>query len=553
MDVVVTIFDLIRSFSPQSWIVVAASFICFLFGALVLAQDARKRSSKFFFAFNAVIFVWAFPVSFFYASAGKPYAGIPLHMMYVIAALAPLTLYLFLAVFSNEKIVFSTWRKLGIGMLYVATIAIVFVPDLVVSYKPALGAMRDKVEFGPAYPFYIAYIFGFIAWGFRDVIKKYRESAGMFKLQMRAMLVVLLLSIGIAVALTLFLPMTGRAHDLSWAGHIAVVFCSFFIGSVIVKYNFWSFKIVVMELFITVVMMTFVAELLFATSVIDLLTKTAIAILVVFASIFLMGSMRREVESKDKIARILRELDDMHARLKVLDRKKSEFLSIASHHLRDPLTAIRGYASMLLEGSFGDMPIAVREALGKIFDSSKRLITMISDFMDISNIESGDMQYEFGDVNVKTVVEEVVADMRSDAERAKLSLVVTIEGEDTNEPYVTIADAGKIRQVISNLVDNSIKYTPQGEVSVLLSKSRDKKKILFSISDTGIGMNKSTIEKIFKKFSRAEGVNKVYTEGTGLGLYVASEIIKKHEGRVWAESKGEGHGSSFYVELDAKR
>jgi len=104
-----------------------------------------------------------------------------------------------------------------------------------------------------------------------------------------------------------------------------------------------------------------------------------------------------------------------------------------------------------------------------------------------------------------------------------------------------------------NLIDNSIKYTPRGEISLLLSKSTNGKKILFSISDTGIGMSEVTKEKIFRKFSRAEGVSKVYTEGTGLGLYVAKEVIKKHEGRIWAESKGEGAGSTFYLELEVKR
>ncbi|MGB2580575.1 MAG: HAMP domain-containing sensor histidine kinase, partial [Minisyncoccia bacterium] len=117
---------------------------------------------------------------------------------------------------------------------------------------------------------------------------------------------------------------------------------------------------------------------------------------------------------------------------------------------------------------------------------------------------------------------------------------------------ITVGDDGKLRQVFSNLIDNSIKYTPNGKVSVLLKKSTDGKKIIFNVYDTGIGMSESTIGKIFKKFSRAEGVSKVYTEGTGLGLYVAAEIIKKHEGRIWAESKGEGQGSSFFVELDVK-
>ena len=106
-----------------------------------------------------------------------------------------------------------------------------------------------------------------------------------------------------------------------------------------------------------------------------------------------------------------------------------------------------------------------------------------------------------------------------------------------------------MHQVILSIIDNSIKYTPYGSISVKLSLSENKKNVLFRITDTGIGMSEVTLQKIFKKFSRADGVNKTYTEGVGLGLYVAKKIIEKHQGRVWAESQGEGAGSSFFVEI----
>ena len=142
--------------------------------------------------------------------------------------------------------------------------------------------------------------------------------------------------------------------------------------------------------------------------------------------------------------------------------------------------------------------------------------------------------------------------MKQYSDRANLHLSVTVDDPE-GSGYTTIADVVKIRQVFSNIIDNSIKYTPKGDVIVHLSKTPKGEGILFCVSDTGIGMSSNTIEELFKKFSRAQGINKVYTEGTGLGLYVAKEIVEKHEGKIWAESKGEGLGSQFYVELDAKR
>ena len=307
-------------------------------------------------------------------------------------------------------------------------------------------------------------------------------------------------------------------------------------------------------MFISIIVLVLITELFLASSLLDLFIKTVIAMLIIFSSSFLVASVKREIQSKERIVRLSQDLDLISKRLKVLDKKKSEFLSIASHHLRDPLTAIKGYASMLSEGSFGDLSRPVLEAIEKIFVSSGHLVTMISDFMDISRIESGDMNYNFKDVDMKKLFLILADEMKQSAEHSHLVFTATVdEGPSEDEEYVTVGDEGKLRQVVSNLIDNSIKYTPHGEISMLLYKSPDKKKIIFSLSDTGIGMSELTKEKIFKKFSRAEGVSKVYTEGTGLGLYVAKEIVKKHEGRIWAESKGEGHGSSFYVELEAKR
>ena len=100
------------------------------------------------------------------------------------------------------------------------------------------------------------------------------------------------------------------------------------------------------------------------------------------------------------------------------------------------------------------------------------------------------------------------------------------------------------------MIDNAVKYTPQGFVKIELEKDEGRNKIMLHISDTGIGMDKKTINKIFNKFSRAEGANKIYTEGSGLGLYVAREIMKKHKGKIWADSAGLGKGSVFHLELE---
>ena len=548
----VSILDLISKVPLTGWLVVVLGVIMLIFAALVLAQDVGKRSSRFFLLFTLVLALWGFAFVFFDVAHATPLIHRAVIVFYLIAGLVAPTLLFFLSVFSDEKSFNSFSKVIAIIAPYLLTSTAFAVPNLLVGYNEVVGGGSGNIVFGKVFYLYMLYSVVLVVFGFRILARDHRTSAGIFKLQIKKILVVFSVSALVTLAITLFLPAFTGTQNLFWVGYISATIFLFTTGSIIIKYNFWSFKVIATEFFIFVIFITLLVELFFATSVSDLLVKVGITLLVVFSSLFLIGSVRREIQSKEKIEMLLRSLDDMHAQLKVLDKKKSEFLSIASHHLRDPLTAIKGYASMLLEGSFGDISNPVREAVEKIFESSKRLITMISDFMDISNIETGDIQYKFAEVDMRKVVTDVVDDMRQNAEHMNIGLGLTVEGDDY-EKYIVIADGIKIRQVISNIIDNSIKYTPRGEVSALLSKSPDKQKIIFSISDTGIGMSDLTKEKIFRKFSRADGVNKIYTEGTGLGLYVAYEIVKKHEGRIWAESKGEGHGSQFYVELESAK
>lgn len=550
----VPILDIINNISFYGWVVVGGSVLTVLLSGVVYWQDITKRSSKFFFIFGIINLIWGFVYAFFEGSFGTADTQTGMVMLYIVAAIVAPFLFLFLYVFSVEKSRISFWEYVALFLPYFIIVGIMLAfPDIIVKYVIVDGE-PSKMVFGNSFWIYAAYILGYVIVGLFLLVKKYRESAGIFKIAIRNLLGAVGFACLAAVLMSLFSPIFfGGAHDFFWIGHLGVIVFLFVGTFILAEYNFWNIKIIATELFISIIILMFFIELIIAGSLSGLLVKFVLTLLVLFSSFFLVGSVKREIQSSDKIESFLKILDKMHERLKILDKKKSEFLSIASHHLRDPLTAIRGYASMLSEGSFGELSRPVYEAVEKIFESSGRLITMIDDFMDISRIESGDMKYVFVDIDLKKLVSEVFTEMKQHAERMHLAFHIKVGNENVfGEKFITVGDEGKIRQVFSNIIDNSIKYTPQGEVFVTLVKSPDKKKIIFGVIDTGIGMNESTKEKIFRKFSRADDAGKSYTEGRGLGLYVAMEIIKKHEGRIWAESKGEGLGSTFYVELEGK-
>ena len=241
-----------------------------------------------------------------------------------------------------------------------------------------------------------------------------------------------------------------------------------------------------------------------------------------------------------------KKLEVANNRLKVLDKMKSEFVSIASHQLRSPLTSIRGYASMLLEGSYGTIPPKAKEALSRIAESSKYMVNSVEDYLNVSRIESGNMKYELADFNLKNTASDVVDELRQTA--MQKGLLLTFRSDISSKGIVN-ADIGKTRQALHNLINNSIKYTERGSITVTIAEDLKNMKIMAIISDTGVGMSEETVDALFAKFSRAKDANKTNISGTGLGLFVAKQMIEHMGGTITASSEGVGKGSSFTLEL----
>jgi signal transduction histidine kinase len=298
---------------------------------------------------------------------------------------------------------------------------------------------------------------------------------------------------------------------------------------------------IVLSLFVANVSLFFVPDIETARPII-LFTVLLVCIL----GYFLINGVRRDIIQKQEIQRLANNLEKANLRLKALDKQKSEFVSIASHQLRSPLTSIRGYASMLVEGSFGPFPVKAKEPLERIESSAKNMAVAVEDYLNVSRIESGHMKYEAADFNLKNEIEGVTDDIRPTALKQGLILLFRT---DLNSKAIVNADLGKTIQIAHNLINNSIKYTPKGTITVCMRDDIKNKTILIDIIDTGIGMSQETINKIFQKFSRADDANDINKSGSGLGLFVASRMAEAMGGSITAHSKGEGEGSRFTLTL----
>ncbi|MEA3273411.1 MAG: HAMP domain-containing sensor histidine kinase [Patescibacteria group bacterium] len=256
-----------------------------------------------------------------------------------------------------------------------------------------------------------------------------------------------------------------------------------------------------------------------------------------------------ELEKKiQKLENLNQRLKLDNQKLKVTNEAKSEFISIASHQLRTPLTSIKGFTSLLTEGAYGKLSHEKKEVLDKIYVSNERLITLVDNLLNIARIERGKMEYDFQKIDVRDLVGNIVKVMRIQAKSKKLFL--KLENKIKSELLIEV-DRNKITEAIGNLVDNSIKYTEEGGITITLEKK--SRFIKVAVSDTGIGIELDEVPKLFEKFSRGKEIHKLYTEGTGLGLFITKKIVEAHNGKVSVKSSGKEKGSTFFIELPIKQ
>ncbi|HEX7651262.1 MAG TPA: HAMP domain-containing sensor histidine kinase [Candidatus Paceibacterota bacterium] len=318
-----------------------------------------------------------------------------------------------------------------------------------------------------------------------------------------------------------------------------------YLSYLIVRYHAFDLKIFGAQALILALAVLLAAEVVFTTSVVNQILIAITLFITAVLGIILIRSVRREIEQREHIEKLAKDLAVANDRLKELDQLKNEFLSVASHQLRAPIAAIRGYAANILDGSYGAVPAPLTQPLGVIQESSRLMVNSIEDYLNISRIEQGRMKYEKSDFDFGKLAEEVTSELQPVAGAKKIAL--SYHGADG---VMVNADVGKVKQVITNLIDNAIKYTEQGSVAVSIEKKDGK--AVFMTKDTGIGIAPEEIDKLFSKFTRARDANKVNTTGTGLGLYVAKQLTEGNGGTVRVESDGLGKGSRFIVELPAK-
>lgn len=475
----------------------------------------------------------------------KDYGELLIKFDFVAAILLSFFFYLFCLNFPTPKEI--SFKNKFIIYIPVLFLSILSFTDFVIK---DIYFKNHTIQFntGKAFWTYSLCLFFYTVGGLQSLIRKYKKSVGIERTQILFVLLGLFLTILISVPLNLILPqIIFIPLEIGRIGIYSFLFFCTFTAFAIIRHHLFEIKVILTEIFVASIGLILLIQAWMSNVFWQKVLNWSIFILFCIFGYYLIKATIGEIQKREQVERISRDLEKAYRELKKLDIAKSEFISIASHQLRTPLTAIKGYVSLIGDKAYGVFPSKMKKPLTNIYASVERLIKLVNDLLSISRIEAGKIKVEPEEFLLEELITDVLEELRNLAKAKNLYIRLEKQEEPCNKVFLDVA---KIRQVILNIVDNGIKYTQIGGITITYGQDKDLCKI--EIKDTGAGMTKSEISMLFKTFSRGVAGQKTWTEGAGLGLYIAKQFTEMHNGKIWVKSAGNKKGSTFYIELPIK-
>ncbi len=537
-------------------ILLVAFILHFTFGILVYVRDARSRVNQAYALFLLAIMTWTLAIIFFRSANEQLYfwqKAISLAGTF----LASTFLY-FTTVFPFRAGVPSRRWGLIAFVPNVILIGLILLTDKIVGGAIApsgdpytiplfdIPILRDKeTVFGSWYPVYAGYFVASFGLAFVWLVRTYHQTIGHPRRQVGAVILGFLAATIVSFITTLFFPWFGIIR-LGWLGPVISLIIVTVITAVIVKRELANMKILATEFLVGLVVVIFVIDVVMARTINEFIIRFITLLLIAFFGSLLITSVLNEVRRRELTEELTTTLRLANQRLHILDQAKSNFMSVASLRLRTPISALKGYFSMLLENDFGKLAKEQRAIVERNLISSDRLVRLINTFLDASKIEIGDTQFTRAPVDMLIIIKSVVSEFALAAKEKHLALTTNLP----TKSLAVIGDETRLHEVVSNLVDNAIKYTPVGG-RVTVSLRIEAKRVVVRVADTGMGIDPAEVGHLFRKFVRGSGVVRVDVAGSGLGLFIVKKIVAAHGGTVRVESAGEGKGATFVVEIPA--
>jgi signal transduction histidine kinase len=522
-------------------------------GFSIFFNNKESITNFSLFLFSIITIIWSV-VNYFAYNTNNPY--ISFWLFRLVIALATWHAFMFFQtflVFPNEKITFPKLYK----YLLLPLVILISLLNLTPFVFSSIGKISPsgeilKINNGPGIAFFGVLILFLVIGGLFMLILKTIKA----KPEDRRKFFIVLLGVFITFFLLIlfnfiFPAFLNNPNFIPYGGLFIVPFI-LFTSYAIIRHKLFNIRVAGTALLVFGLSIVSFLEITQADNWLMILYRSSVLFFILIFGILLIRGVLKEVKLREDIAQMAEDVRKAYViekrakeELAQLDKIKDQFLMQTQHDLRTPLTSIMGYTDLLLAGTFGKLTKKSLEVLQKLQGITKSMIKKTNNFLDLAQFQLGKSVLAITPgVEVFPILQEIKdeLDFKADSKNIKLTL------EESKEKVTIPADREKLKAALFNIVDNSVKYTQEGGVTITLT-TKDNKAVI-SVKDTGIGIPKDKVATIFDSmFSRTEQAQKTAT-GAGVGLYLSTKIIRDHKGKVWAESEGiAGKGSQFHVEL----
>ena len=382
------------------------------------------------------------------------------------------------------------------------------------------------------------------------LFKKYFKSLKEEKKKIEFFLIGIFIFYSANIIFNIALPIKFKISQYYYIGDYSTIFLLSFTAYAIVKHKLFGIKVVLTSIFVFLIAILLLLDILFLTpDLLPQLFKALLLVIFLYFGYLLIKSVTEEIKRREKMEILSQELKKTNLKLEKLVKMREEFLHITSHQLRTPLTAIRGMISMWYHGDFKNLPQKEKDEIkNRIYTSAERLNNITNDMINAMELEGKHFDFKFKPVSLEKIISDAINTLKINYDTKGLFL-------NFKKPKKALhriqADPEYLSQVFLNLINNAEKYTEKGGTTITISK--EDKNLIVKIADTGIGIPKEGQKALFRKFSRGQRAKKINATGSGLGLYIAKQIVEAHNGEIKVKSAGKNKGSVFTVTLPMKQ
>ena len=504
----------------------------FLIGLIIFLKDRKSLINQILFFITTMFSLWVFADLVLWANEKLELIMFFWSLLVIIEPIIYAACVYFIYVFITKKDI-SLNKKLGIAIFLVPTLLFASTRFALVDFD--LSACYGEVTEGPItlYGYFVEIIY--VLWILFFAIKKYRQSVPEMKKQ------IIFITSGIALFLLslAFGNIIGSFTENWTVGQIglfgAPIFVSF-LAYMIVKFKTFNVKLIGAQALVSAL-----GFLVFAILFIRRIEN--VKIIVIFTLLFvialgyaLVKSVKKEIEQKEELARL-----DIY--LENLIKQRESLMHLVTHKIKGSFARTKALFAGILDGTFGEISPEIKKRAGQGLEFDNAGIQTVDLVLNTANLQSGLIKYNMKNLDFKELVEQSIFEKKIPAETKGLKMETEIKPTD----YIITGDSIWLKEAVNNLIDNSIKYTREGKIVVGLKKHDGK--ILFSVKDTGVGINEEDKQNLFKEGGRGKKSVEINVDSTGYGLFTVKLIVEAHKGRVWVESDGENKDSQFFVEL----